>query len=207
MRARMALLVSGVRVEIREVALRDKPAEMREASEKATTPTMVLPDGAVLDESLDIMHWALDHHDPAAWRAVDIDGQQALIQENDGPFKHHLDRYKYATRYPGEDAAIHRGQGRAFLDLLATRLADNPHLMGQAPAMADIAIFPFVRQFRIADPTWFDETMPAHLRHWLTAHMESALFTRTMEKLALWSPDDAPVFLDRDDYTRTGLEA
>lgn len=196
MRARMALIVSGQNVELREVALKDKPPEMIAASAKATTPTMVTPDGAVLDESLAIMQWALKCHDPQNWLTRFQEQQTALVAENDRPFKYHLDRYKYATRYPGADAIQHRTAGMAFIDDLATRLQSTAHLFGDAPVMADIAIFPFVRQFRIADPDWFDAAVDPALQRWLSDHLESALFLRSMHKTPIWRVGDPPVYLD-----------
>ena len=143
MRARLALLVSGQICEIREVRLSAKPAELLAASAKATVPVMVSPDGAVIDESLDVMRWALQQHDPCRWLLGD---DAELIAANDGPFKHALDRTKYPDRH-GSDPAEHRAKGLRFLEALEARLATADNLCGPAMTLTDAAILPFVRQF------------------------------------------------------------
>ncbi|WP_226946611.1 glutathione S-transferase [Rhizorhabdus phycosphaerae] len=189
MRARMALLASGQSCEIREVKLSAKPPELAAASPKATVPVLCLPDGRVLDESLDIMRWALGRSDPEAWLGRD---DPALIAANDGPFKHHLDRYKYPERH-GSDAEVHRSAGMDMLLALEARLASRPYLCGDRRGFADIAIFPFVRQFAETDRGWFDaQPLPA-VAAWLAGLTESDLFTAIMVRLAPWKASDAPV--------------
>jgi glutathione S-transferase len=189
MRARMALLASATAVEIREIVLRAKPAEMIAVSPKATVPVLVLPDGTVIDESLDIMRWALALGDPEHWLAGD---DAALIAANDGAFKHHLDRYKYPERHRSEPLA-HREAGLAMLADLDARLARQAWLGGAARGLADIAIFPFVRQFAATDRAWFDaQPLPA-LQAWLAALTGSALFERAMLRLPPWASGDAAV--------------
>ena len=179
MRARMALRVAGIDVELREVSLRDKPPELLSASPKGTVPVLVLPDGKVIDESLDIMRWALAYHDPEQWLAPG--GQMdALIAANDGPFKFHLDRAKYANRYPGSDPVHHRAEAVKLLLPLVQRLENHGYLFGDTCSLADVAIFPFVRQFSRADPTVL-EGLPL-LNAWLMAIESSALFRSVMEK-------------------------
>ena len=151
MRARLALAVSGTRGELREVRLSAKPQAMLAASPKGTVPVLVLPGGTVLDESLDIMRWALTNRDPEGWLARDDAG---LIAMNDGPFKHDLDRYKYPERY-GVDAGAHREGGLAFLREIDRRLAHTAQLCGAARGLTDAAIMPFVRQFAAVDREWF----------------------------------------------------
>lgn len=182
MRARMAIAMSGTKVTLREIVLRDKPDEMIAASPKGTVPVLINADG-VLDESLNVMRWALQKNDPENWLASLDD---PLIADNDGPFKHHLDRYKYSTRYEDADPAEHREAGAAFLRSLDNRLAGAAFLTGASRSGADIAIFPFVRQFRIADEPWFDENAGAHVRRWLSALMQSNLFKSVMKKYPLW---------------------
>lgn len=182
MRARMAIAASGVRVCLREILLRDKPEEMLAASAKGTVPVLV-DGGRVIDESLDVMMWALTQNDPESWLARKDD---ALIAENDGPFKHHLDRYKYSTRYEDADAEEHRAAGFEFLQNLETCLAGSDYLHGSKRSFSDIAIFPFVRQFRIADKHWFDAAPIPNVQRWLKMLMESALFKSVMEKYSLW---------------------
>ncbi len=194
MRARMALYAAGISVELREVALKAKPAAMRAVSPKATVPVLVTPAAEILEESLDIMAWALEANDPNNWLAPDHADMRALIDHVDGPFKHHLDRYKYATRYDDADAEQHRDSGLAILTTqIAQRLIASPHLFGIQPSLADIAIFPFVRQFRIADPNWFDALDTPQLHSWLSGHMQSPLFTAIMGKHEPWRPGEEPV--------------
>jgi glutathione S-transferase len=179
MRARMVLRVAGIEVALREVSLRAKPSELLAASPKGTVPVLVLPDGGVIDESLDIMRWALAQHDPEHWLAP---GEQmdALIATNDGPFKFHLDRAKYGNRYPGEDSAYHRGEAVKLLLPLEERLGRHAYLFGNIPSLADVAIFPFVRQFARADDTVL-ANLP-FLQAWLTRLESSALFRAVMQK-------------------------
>lgn len=190
MRARMALLVSKTQCEIREVKLSSKPAEMLEASPKGTVPVMVLSTGAVLDESLDIMRWALRQNDPENWLARQ---DTELIEACDGPFKHHLDRYKYSHRYEDCDPLVHRASGLDFLRQLEDRLLAQTFLFGNTRGLADAAIMPFVRQFAVADRTWFaDQTIP-RVKGWLERLMDAALFARIMPKLAPWVRGDEPI--------------
>lgn len=186
MRARMAIAASGVQVRLREIVLRDKPEAMLEASPKGTVPVLVLPEGGVLDESLDVMLWALDLNDPEEWLACDTAETFALVDENDGPFKHHLDRYKYASRYESEDARDHRDAGEVILRSWDARLREHGQFFGPAPRFPDIALFPFVRQFRIADKDWFDAQDWTALKDWLFGHMESPRFKAVMTKYPLW---------------------
>jgi glutathione S-transferase len=178
MRARMALLISGTPFDLVEVKLSAKPEALLAASPKATVPVLVLPDGRVIDESLDIMDWALARRDPHDWRSRCDSG---LIASNDGPFKHHLDRYKYPQRH-GSDPAAHRDAGLAILAALEPRLAAAPQLSGDSPGFTDIALFPFVRQFAATDAAWFAaQPLPA-LHTWLAGHLASPLFAVVMAK-------------------------
>ncbi len=181
MRARMALQISGQRVVLHEVALRDKPQALRDVSPKATVPVLVLPDGRVLEQSLDIMLWALAQADPAGWLSPDRGAMVALIAENDGPFKTHLDRYKYGTRYPGVDAAEHRTAGVALLQTWNARLGDAG-FFGPRRCLADFAIAPFVRQFANTDRQFFDALPLPNLQRWLDEILSSGLFAAIMHK-------------------------
>jgi len=171
---------------LREVVLRDKPAEMLELSPKGTVPVLQLPDGQVLEQSLDIMRWTLARHDPEGWLNPEIGSLaeiDALIAECDGDFKHHLDRYKYAVRYgPETDPLYHRSEGTVFLKQLDARLKDRPHLFGSRPSLADFAIFPFVRQFANTGREWFDAEPLADLQRWLSGHLYSELFQHVMRR-------------------------
>lgn len=183
MRARMALQYAGVDVEIREISFSDKPKHLLLISSKGTVPVLVLSDTQVIDESLDIIYWALDQQDVDGWLSVDIDLVKALIAENDGFFKASLDAYKYPERNPEKTQAEHRASGEVFLQQLEAQLEKGGGgLFGELPTLADIAIFPFVRQFRGVDIAWF-ETLPyAQLNVWLTALIESELFDSVMQK-------------------------
>lgn len=191
MRARMALLESGTDVELREVVLRDKPAEMLIASPKGTVPVLVLPDGLVIDESLEVMRWALARNDPLDWLARD---DAALIGDCDATFKHHLDRYKYPDRH-GSDPVEHRASGLAWLGGLEARLAYAENLCGNAAGLTDVAIFPFVRQFAATDRTWWEAKELPRVRAWLDGHVGSDLFQRAMLRVPPWHAGDTPARL------------
>ncbi len=192
----MALSVSQSIHVIREVSLQHKPADLLAASPKGTVPVLVLHDGRVLDESLDIMRWALAQHDPQHWLASKTAPASMfeLIASNDGPFKFHLDRMKYANRYAGADPAVHRAAAIKWLASLEVRLTNSRYLFGDAPTLADIAIFPFVRQFAHADAAAFAEAALPRLQLWLSAWEASALFDSVMTKYAVWQPGDEDVY-------------
>ena len=190
MRARMALEVSGAELDLVEVSLRNKPARMLEISPKGTVPVIELDDGTVIDESLDIMLWTLNNNDPEGWLGPDEDNLQAmlaLIEDNDGDFKHHLDRTKYAVRYEGADPEVHRKDAQVFLDGLATRLKQNAFLMGDTPRLVDWAILPFVRQFANIDRERFDASNDPKLREWLDWGLASERFQTIMKKGSRWA--------------------
>jgi glutathione S-transferase len=185
----MALRVAGIDVELREVSLRDKPPELLAASPKGTVPVLALAGGEVIDESLDIMRWALAQHDPEQWLAPG--GQRdELIATNDGPFKFHLDRAKYANRYPGTDPAYHRGEAVKLLLPVEAQLAKHAHLCADSPSLADFAIFPFVRQFARADETVL--TGLPLLKAWLNAMASLEVFRAVMEKEKQAGKDGLP---------------
>lgn len=181
-RARMAVLASRVEYTHREVLLRDKPAAMLTASPKGTVPVLVLSNGSVIDESLDIMRWALARHDPERW----LDHVDAgLIDTFDTTFKFHLDRYKYANRFD-VDPLAHRAEGLAILAQLGERLSGETYLAGARRGFTDIALFPFVRQFAAVDSDWFASHVPSAVRAWLTTLIDSDLFQRVMVRKPLW---------------------
>jgi glutathione S-transferase len=185
MRARMALLHNGVAFDACEISLRDKPPALLKASPKGTVPVLVLPDGSVLEESLHIMRWAFAGRDAALWwERAQSPGNLALTTLNDGPFKQQLDRYKYPEKFIPTERNIHRDQAFAgLLQNLEERLATEPYLGSVTPCATDLAIFPFVRQFRAVDADWFDaQALPATQR-WLGHWLSSDLFTRCMAKL------------------------
>ena len=188
MRARMALLVGGIQVELREVLLRDRPAHMMELSPKGTVPVLLLPDGTVIEESLDIMLWSLDE-------SLHVGEWKQLINGNDGDFKHHLDRYKYNNRYENPlTPEEHRGHVVEFLTSYNDRLTNSSYLCGDACTLADYALAPFVRQFANTDRSWFDELPFPYLHQWLTGMLESETFRDCMVKHPQWKDGDEPVF-------------
>ncbi len=184
MRARMALRYAGVAADIREISLRDKPAHMLQVSPKGTVPVLVLADGKVIDQSLEIMRWSLQQSDPDGWLSLDFVETEQLIAENDGSFKQALDKYKYAIRFPEQSAQAYRRQGEVFLRKLEDNFEKTCFLVKDTISLADIAIFPFVRQFSGVDTAWFESADYPKLKAWLQSLVESELFRRVMEKTA-----------------------
>lgn len=182
MRARMALSYADVAVDIREISLRDKPAHMLRVSPKGTVPVLVLVDGKVIDQSLEIMRWALQQSDLDGWLPLDAVETEQLIAENDSSFKQALDKYKYAIRFPEQSVQDYRSQGEVFLSKLEEKLEKARFLIGDTLSLADIAIFPFVRQFAGVDAAWFESADYSKLKAWLHTLLESELFRRVMEK-------------------------
>ncbi|MBT8455752.1 MAG: glutathione S-transferase [Rhodobacteraceae bacterium] len=185
MRARLAIHVAGIAIDHREILLRDKPALFVETSPKATVPVMV-DQGRVIEESLDVMLWALDQNDPEGWLEMPGFGFD-LIAENDGPFKTALDRYKYHTRHADADIEAERQKAGLFLHKLNRMLEGRPYLFGDAPRLADMAILPFLRQFANTDRAWFDDQPWPDLRDWLDRFLASPRFAAIMAKHPLWS--------------------
>ena len=185
MRARMALAASRAEVMLREVLLKDKPPELVAASPKATVPVLVLSDGRVIEESIDVMQWALVQSDPLGWlegAALDSD----WINECDGDFKHWLDRYKYAERYPEHTAEDYRQQAESFIQKLEDQLSVSDWLGGTAANAVDVALFPFIRQFAGVDPSWWQQAPYPHVQQWLENWVNSALFSAIMTKYSRW---------------------
>lgn len=187
MRARMALAYSGITVEIREISLREKPASMLAISPKGTVPVLHV-EGLVIEQSYDIMKWALRQSDPDQWLSTET---ESLIDEwvtkNDGPFKKLLDQYKYPDRYP--DVQLEEALSQAvalFLGPINEQLKTNRYLLGPKISLADIALFPFVRQFAMVDPDWIDQSGLNFLKEWLNEHIESPLFLGVMQKYPTW---------------------
>ena len=182
MRARMALRYSGVPLNTIEVSLKAKPADMLVASPKGTVPVLVCADGRVIEQSLDIMRWALACNDPDNWLQSGNPLIEQLLDENDRIFKVQLDRYKYAIRYPEYPMEHYRAQGASFLLRLETLLSHSPYLAGDSLSLADVALAPFVRQFAHVDRDWFTQAPYPHLRAWLERFLASELFTSVMGK-------------------------
>ena len=202
MRARLALTSARQQVELREILLRDKPDEMVEASPKATVPVMVRLDGSVLDESLDIMLWALEEKDPENWLRPETGTKSEmldLMDRMDNQFKHHLDNYKYASRKaaegtdPKDHAAHHRSMAMTCLRELEDRLEDQTFLFGNRHSLADSAIAPFVRQFANTDAEWFAAQPIPNLQRWLSYFVDGDLFKSVMEKYPQWQTGEPGV--------------
>lgn len=190
MRARMALRYANIPVEIREISLRNKPTPMLVASPKGTVPVLALQNGVVLEESVDIMRWALQQQDSEDWQRLKQPALRAvidqLIRKNDTVFKHALDRYKYPDRFQEQPQAEYRAQGEVFLKLLEVRLTTQTFLLDDKLSLADVAVFPFIRQFSAVDSAWFEHSPYPKLRTWLATLIASDLFTSVMEKYPTW---------------------
>ena len=190
MRARMALRMSDIDWEHREVDLKNKPQSMLAASPKGTVPVLQKTDGTVLDESLDIMLWALESSQKAVIESPEQQEMLALIQENDTDFKGHLDRYKYPSRYEDvEDPLEHREKANLFLEKLENRLQKSAYLFGNDVRFADLAIFPFIRQFSRVEEEWFQNLPLPHTKKWLDTLVNSDLFLEIMAKQPFWEEE------------------
>jgi glutathione S-transferase len=201
----MALAQAGVVVELREVILKDKPGAMLAVSPKGTVPVLVLPDGVVIDESLQVMHWALAQNPQSGWTAM-TSAHEQWVAENDGDFKYFLDRYKYADRYPEHPAAWYRDQVSEHLTSLDEHLNEHAYLAGREPGLVDAALMPFIRQFSMVDSAWFlDAPYPA-LRRWLDKALASELFRSVMVKAPRWEPGQEPRIADwrHSDFGHSG---
>ena len=187
MRARWALLEAGFLVQWREIELRAKPQAMLEISPKGTVPVLVLADGTVIEESLELMHWALSQADPRD--CLGAGDPEPWLRENDDVFKHHLDRFKYSDRYPEADRSAHQREGLSILKGWSARIREVGWLTGDRMGLADAALWPFVRQWRIADPQGFEadpELEP--LRGWLNRFLQAPGFERLMQRADPWDP-------------------
>ncbi len=194
-RARLAVAVSGVAVELREVLLRDKAPAFLETSPSGTVPCLKA-EGQVIDESLDVMIWALQQNDPEGWLDMPDLGHE-LITETDGPFKAALDHTKYHTRYPELDPEESRANAMAFLSKLDQQIGDKSWLFGDAPSLADMAVLPFVRQFAFINKARFDADAGRSLSRWLEAFIGSERFAVIMPKLPMWRKGDEPLRFER----------
>ena len=195
-RARLAIKISQIQVVLREVVLADKPHEMLALSPKGTVPVLVLDNSKVIDESMDIMMWALNQNDPDRWILNNKDKQDetnALIVVNDTEFKQHLDHYKYADRYPENTIEYYRQQAQSFLQQLEEHLSQATFILSDHLSMVDMAIFPFIRQFAFVDKSWFDRLPYKNLQLWLEYILTSDLFTQVMMKKEQWKEGDAEI--------------
>lgn len=198
MRARMALSVSKQVYELREVLLRDKPPELIAISSKATVPVLDVPYLGVIEQSLDIMLWALNKNDPCGWLTPEdgnLEDMLQLIKINDGDFKYNLDRYKYPNRFSNLDDKKFRSEGEKFIAELDKLLETNNYLFGKKPALADYAIGPFVRQFVNTDKEWFDSLPYVSFKKWFYQFSESEIFLGIMKKYNIWNKNEDPIYI------------
>lgn len=193
MRARIALTLNQISVEIRELILKNKPAEMLQASPKGTVPVLITTDGQVIEESLEVMDYAVTHGTNSTLKAP-TNEELALITENDNVFKANLDKYKYFDRFPEHTQQDYRAHGEVFLQQLEQRLTDQKFLVGNTQSYSDIAIFPFIRQFAHVDKAWFDNADYPHLKKWLDSFLQSNAFLNVMKKIPCWQTGDAPTY-------------
>ena len=192
-RARLAIKVSAIDVELREIKLSNKPAKMLACSPKGTVPVLLLPNGKVIDESIDIMEWALNQSDPNNWLTDNVVMQEnieGLIDYNDNEFKKYLDLYKYSDRYPGNSVEYYRQRGEVFLERLECELNKTKFMLKDDITFVDMAVFPFIRQFAFVDKDWFDKLQYNKLKKWLEILLETSLFNDVMKKYPLWSKED-----------------
>ncbi|MGO2089777.1 MAG: glutathione S-transferase [Oceanisphaera sp.] len=200
MRARLGILFAKLQLELREITLKNKPAAMLAISPKGTVPVLQLQDGSVIEESQDIMMWALEQQDPAGLlEGPSLQQANSLIAQNDQQFKHWLDRYKYADRHPDMSQTDYRQQGEVFLRTLEALLTKHPFLQGDKPTIADIAIMPFVRQFAHVDRDTFYKLPYPHLQQWLQDWLVHPLFLQAMTKYQPWQPGDETVIFPETD--------
>lgn len=224
-RARMALAYAGIAYELREVSLKNKPKEMLAISPKGTTPVMQIfkevekfdrdsdRDFVILEESLDIMNWAVQQNDPCNWRNLSVVNYidrlaiaQQLIKTNDGEFKKALDRYKYPNRFPEQAQEFYRQQAEEVLQVLENQLSSKQEvspsttsfLLGNRQTLADVAIFPFVRQFAYVNIDWFNSSPYIYLQKWLQWHETSEIFAFVMQKFPIWTPEQQKVIISQD---------
>ncbi|MDX1347142.1 MAG: glutathione S-transferase [Thiomicrorhabdus chilensis] len=201
MRSRMAIYLAGLQVEQREIVFWDKPEPMLQASPKATVPVLVLEDGCVIEESREIMEWAL-HKVDVPWvsqQAETLERMNAWIDENDGDFKHWLDRYKYADRFPEQSKVYYRQRGERFLAKLEEALQNQSYLIGEQMSMADLAVFPFIRQFANVDKVWFAESGYEAVRAWLHKLLGEDFFAAVMKNRPVWQAIHVALWVNEPD--------
>ncbi len=197
MRAHMALKYAGIKVELREVDLNDLPPQVLMISSEATVPVLVLPDETVFTESWEILKWALEQNDPDYWfgenKKYALDAE-ILIESNDFSFKNDLDHYKYADRFPEQSEEHYRERCEEFIEELEDMLCENKYLLTNHLTLADIGVFPFVRQFSLVDKEWFDQSSYPNVRRWLEVLIDSELFQQVFQKHDLWKEGASAVY-------------
>ena len=197
MRARLALRLCKIECIIREISLKAKNIEFLKVSPKGTVPVLVLPNGKVLEESLDIINWSLEQNDPNKLKVNDKvtkKNNDKYIQLFDSDFKFHLDRYKYSSRYNISNSEIHRNKAQNLLTEINTMLEGKDYIGGQCMSLLDISILPFVRQYRIADINWFDNHLGLrNINNWVNIFLNTEILASIMTKYKVWEKDDPPI--------------
>ncbi len=196
MRARLAISQANIKCELREVVLKDKPESMLLLSDKGTVPVLLTSEKKVIEQSIDVMRWALNINDPDEWCNEDESQSQYLIDYNDNEFKHFLDRYKYHVGYPEHSQEYYRENAESFLKLIEKQLSENKGvaLLGNKISFVDMAIFPFIRQFAMVDLDWFKASPYDLLKKWFSNIEKTDLFQGCMKKYDQWLPEQSPVY-------------
>ena len=197
MRARFAIRSSQIIVEVREIKLQEKPSEFLKSSLKGTVPILIKKSGEVLEESLDIINWALNTNDPDKWLAkgkLESHEIAKLLDDLENKFKPNLDKYKYPNRFSGVDQFLYRNKNLCFLEKLNSQLEKNKSLNCEHLTLLDYAIFPFVRQFRNVDQEWFEKLNFIFLNKWINQIIDSQDFSSIMKKFKKWEPNDLPIY-------------
>ena len=187
MRARISMYYSKISYEHREILLKDRPEKLYDLSPKGTVPVLNLPDGKVIDESLDIMKWSMSVNDPDSWFVNNISDQLNAIRINDHHFKKWLDKYKYHDRYPEFSVQYYRDECEVILKIFEKKLDNEKYLFYQKVSLGDMAILPFIRQFANVDISWFNERFN-NLSEWMSELIESEIFQSMMKKYRVWDP-------------------
>ncbi len=202
MRAHMALKYAGIKVELREVDLTAMPEDLLEISaasaDEVTVPVLLLENNSVMHESWDIVKWALQINDPDNYSGSNNEfllDAEILVETNDFSFKTDLDHYKYADRFPEHSMQYYRELCEEFIEELEEKLLVHEFLLAQKMSLADIAVFPFVRQFSLIDKNWFDQAPYPEIQRWLTTIIDSTLFENVFQKHKNWQPGDEIVYL------------
>ena len=195
MRARLAIYVSNIKVQLREILLRDKAPEFLLASEKGTVPVLVTQK-EVIEESLDIMVWSLKKEDPEHWLNMPTEGYN-WISRNDGPFKKALDHTKYSTRFPDLDAKLERAKALEFLTDLNLQIGNSKWMFGKNCSLADMALLPFIRQFSKIDSHWFYSQKLPNVQKWLNYFLETNHFLKIMKKYSIWTSNNPPIIFSK----------
>ena len=191
----MALAYSNITVELKEISLKSRPQELYDISPKGTVPILCINNSLIIDESLDIMKWALNQNDPKHWIDNNMEIQHEMIQANDNDFKYWLDRYKYYDRYPQNNKSYYREKCGEFIFKLNILLEDNRYLLSNHLSLVDVAIFPFIRQCANVDIHWFNNNY-VHVSNWLNNLLDSSLYLSIMDKYSEYQYEQKPFIIN-----------